>query len=159
MAINTLTLELSGISLVLSRFSSYVPRQIIIDQRPQFSTSPYGAPITRAIGFEPKNTLRFSVLTTDDAVITKLEKLRKEQDALIIAKTYTGITVSDEMHRFFEKSALPTRQKTALAVTNEGDGYISYFAKFLMGMSLTYSEPSGKATIANVIMIELGKLV
>lgn len=158
MALNTLTLELSGISLALDRFSSYVPRQVIDDQRPQFTTSPYGSPITRATGFESKNIIRFSVLTTDDLVITKLEKLRNEQNYLINARTFTGLTVTDEMSTFVEKATLPTRQKTPLTHADEGDGYISYFARFLMGMSVSYSEPQGQASVANVILIELAKL-
>lgn len=154
-----LTLELAGIELSIDRFLSYVPRQPIIDQRASFTTSPFGASIIRDVGFEMKNTLRFSLITSDESKITELSKIYYEQKLLIAAKTFDGITVTDEMHRFLEKAVSPTRQKTAEAYIDEGNGYISYFAKFLMGMILDFPEPNGKAAIANVILIEFDKLV
>ena len=155
-----LTLSLAGISLVLDKFSAYTPLQPINDQRAGFSTSPFGASIIESIGFEPKNILRFSLLTSDDdAVITTLKKIDQKQKSLIDAKTFAGITVTNEMNKFLEESASPTRKKTAEAAIDEGDGFISYWAKFLMGLDLSFSEPNGKAAIANVILIELDKLV
>ena len=154
-----LTLELSGISLILDRFSSYTPRQHINDQRAAFSTSPFGASVIESVGFEPKNIFRFSVLTTDSSVVTALKKLDLKQKALIDADTFTGIVCTDEMHKFLEEAIAPTRQKTAEAEVDEDDGYISYWAKFNVGMDLSLSDPNGKADVLNVILIELDKLI
>ncbi len=154
-----LTLELSGISLILDRFSSYTPRQPINDQRAAFSTSPFGASIIESVGFEPKNIFRFSVLTTDSTVVTALKKLDLEQKSQIDAGTFTGVVCTDEMHKFIEKAIAPTRQKTAEAEVDEDDGYLSYWAKFNVGMDLSLGDPNGKADVLNVILIELDKLI
>lgn len=154
-----LTLELSGISLVLDRFSSYTPRQHINDQRSAFSTSTFGASIVESVGFEPKNIFRFSVLTTDSTVVTALKKLDLEQKSQIDAGTFTGVVCTDEMHKFIEKAIAPTRQKTAEAEVDEDDGYISYWSKFNVGIDVSLGDPNGKADVLNVILIELDKLV
>lgn len=154
-----LILELSGISLILDRFSSYTPRQPIDDQRAGFSTSPFGASIIESVSYEAKNIFRFTVLTTDSTVVTALRKLDLEQKALIDAGTFSGIICTDEMHRFLEKAIAPTRQKTAEAEVDEGNGFISYWAKFNVGLDLSLSDPNGKADVLNVILIELDKLI
>jgi hypothetical protein len=154
-----ITLELSGISLILDRFSSYTPRQTIDDQRASFSTSPFGASVIESVAFEPKNVFRFSVLTTDSDVVTGLKKLGLEQKALIDAGTFNGLVCTDEMNRFIEKADAATRQKAAEAEVDEDDGYISYWAKFNVGMDLSLGDPNGKADVLNVILIELDKLI
>ena len=154
-----ITLELSSIALIIDRFTSYQPRQPINDQRASFNTSTFGASIIESVGFEPKNIWRFGLLTTDLSMVNSLRKLDIEQKLLIDTKAFTGITLTDEMHRFLEKSITPTRQKTADAIVDEGNGYISYWAKFKVGMDLSFGEPNGWASVANIILIEMDKLV
>lgn len=99
------------------------------------------------------------MLTTDSTVVTALKKLDLKQKSQINADTFTGIVCTDEMHKFIEEAIAPTRQKTAEAEVDEGDGCISYWAKFNVGLDLLLGDPNGKADILNVILIELDKLI
>ena len=86
-----------------------------------------------------------------------LQLIFEEQQRLINNGTFSGISLTDECDKYFEYALSPTRQKTSEPHVAETGGYISYWAKFLVGMTLE-KEREGSAYGATVTLIELAKL-
>jgi hypothetical protein len=157
MALGQITLELDGLSIVCDRFESYRPMQAIEDQRLAFSTSTRGAGIIRGRGHERKQFLNFTILTTDEQLVTDFRGLDTRQQNKAIAKTFDGIIVTNEIDRFVEDAASPTRKKITTTEITEAIGQISYYAKFKMGMVMSIGEPDGLGRLITVTFTELGK--
>jgi hypothetical protein len=158
MARGDITLALNGLTHVDNFMTSLTPRTTIEEQQPEIAYTANLNSVIRAIpSIEGKQVLSYSALTTDEAKFLSIDRLFSEQNRLIYANAYSGITVTDEIARYQEYATVPTRAKTSEPAQSQGNGYISYWAKFSMAMRFSWQREGG-GYIYNVTLSELAKL-
>jgi hypothetical protein len=150
-----LTLTLGTTSAELKKFTSYTPRIEVNDQRPNFRHTINLNSLITAPSTEAKNLWSCTAIGDEDFYFA-LSRLRARQAEAVRAGTFAGITLTDEIDKFIEFAASPTRQSVGGFATSP-DGAISYFAKFLVGATIEFGR-IGRLYTAAVTLTELGKL-
>jgi hypothetical protein len=161
MATRKYTLALSTVSIQFGQCLNSIvraePRIPIKEQVPAFTYSSSQTAIAKAAASEEKYLWIFESLLTPEGVIT-LRKIQALQRSQLETKTFTGIILTDEVELYREIAASPTRQKTAASATSEGDGFISYYAKFKVGMAIDWKYNTGaKFYQPQITLTELDK--